>query len=63
MPPRLPARCWACNIVNTTMLGAVIKVTGVINKKSTHDPLQKRFGKLGERNIKAMETAYEQVVC
>ena len=48
-------------IVNTTMLGAVIKVTGVIDKKSAHAPLEKRFGKLGERNIKAMETAYEQV--
>src|SRR4030043_167736 len=35
------------NIVNTTMLGAVIKITGVVDKKSTHDPLQKRFGKLG----------------
>lgn len=49
-------------IVNTTMLGAVIKVTGVIDKKSAHAPLEKRFGRLGERNIKAMETAYEQVV-
>ena len=50
-------------IVNTTMLGAVIKVTGIIDKKSTHAPLEKRFGRLGERNIKAMETAFEQVVC
>jgi pyruvate ferredoxin oxidoreductase gamma subunit len=50
------------NIVNTTMLGALLKVTGIIDKKSTHEPLQKRFGKLGDRNIKAMETAYEQVV-
>ena len=49
-------------IVNTTMLGAVIKITGVVDTKSTHDPLMKRFGKLGDRNIKAMETAYEQVV-
>ena len=48
-------------IVNTTMLGAMIKVTGVVDKKSVHEPLQKRFGKLGERNIKAMETAFEQV--
>lgn len=48
-------------IVNTTMLGAVIRATGVISKESTHDPLQKRFGKLGDRNIKAMETAFEQV--
>lgn len=50
-------------IVNTSMLGAVVKITGVIDKQSTHDPLEKRFGRLGERNIKAMETAYEQVVC
>ncbi|OGO19892.1 MAG: pyruvate synthase [Chloroflexi bacterium RBG_16_50_11] len=49
-------------IVNTTMLGAVVKVTGVIDKKSAYAPLEKRFGRLGERNIKAMETAYEQVV-
>lgn len=48
-------------IVNTTMLGAVIKLTGIVNKDSTHAPLMKRFGRLGERNIKAMETAYEQV--
>ena len=48
-------------IVNTTMLGAVVKMTGVIDKKSAHTPLDKRFGRLGERNIKAMETAYEQV--
>jgi pyruvate ferredoxin oxidoreductase gamma subunit len=49
------------NIVNTTMLGALLKVTGIIDKNSTHAPLQKRFGRLGDRNIKAMETAYEQV--
>jgi pyruvate ferredoxin oxidoreductase gamma subunit len=48
-------------IVNTTMLGAVVKMTGVIDKKSANAPLEKRFGRLGERNIKAMETAYEQV--
>jgi pyruvate ferredoxin oxidoreductase gamma subunit len=49
------------NIVNTTVLGAVIKATGVVKKESTYAPLQKRFGKLGDRNIKTMETAYEQV--
>jgi pyruvate ferredoxin oxidoreductase gamma subunit len=49
------------NIVNTTMLGATIKLTKVIDKNAAHVPLQNRFGKLGDRNIKAMETAYEQV--
>ncbi len=48
-------------IVNTTMLGAVIKATGVVDKKSVEAPLQKRFGRLGERNIEAMETAYQEV--
>jgi len=48
-------------IVNTTMLGAVIKITGITDKKSVHAPLEKRFGRLGERNIKAMETAFKQV--
>jgi pyruvate ferredoxin oxidoreductase gamma subunit len=48
-------------IVNTSVLGAVIKMTGIIDKKSAYAPLEKRFGRLGERNIKAMETAYEQV--
>jgi pyruvate ferredoxin oxidoreductase gamma subunit len=49
-------------IVSTTMLGAAIKVTGVIDKKSVHEALNKRFGRLGDRNIKAMETAFDQVV-
>ncbi len=48
-------------IVNTTMLGAVIRTTGIIKKESVHAPLEKRFGRLGERNIKAMETAYKEV--
>jgi len=49
-------------IVNTTMLGALIKTTGVVKKESAHAPLEKRFGRLGERNMKAMETAYEEVL-
>jgi pyruvate ferredoxin oxidoreductase gamma subunit len=47
-------------IVNTTMLGAVIKVTGIVKKESAYAPLEKRFGRLGERNIKAMETAFAE---
>ena len=33
-------------IVNTTVLGAVIKLTGVVKKESAHAPLEKRFGRL-----------------
>jgi pyruvate ferredoxin oxidoreductase gamma subunit len=48
-------------IVNTTMLGAIIKATGAVTKDSIRAPLEKRFGRLGERNIKAMETAFAEV--
>ena len=48
-------------IVNTTMLGAVIRATGIVDKKSVEGPLEKRFGRLGDRNIEAMSTAYKEV--
>ena len=47
-------------IVNTTMIGALIKATNVISLESMKEPLEKRFGRLAERNIKAMEKAFEQ---
>ena len=49
-------------IVNTTMIGALIKTTGLIKLESMKEPLEKRFGKLAERNIKAMERAYKETV-
>ena len=48
------------NIVNTTMLGAMIKATRVISPESMKEPLEKRFGRLAERNIKAMERAIKE---
>jgi pyruvate ferredoxin oxidoreductase gamma subunit len=50
-------------IVNTTMIGAFIKVTGLISIDDIKGPLLERFGsKLGERNLKALERAYNEVV-
>lgn len=49
-------------IVNTTMIGALIKTTGLIKLESMKEPLEKRFGRLAERNIKAMERAYKETV-
>ncbi len=46
-------------IVNTTMIGAMIKATGVISPESVKEPLEKRFGRLGERNFKAMERNFK----
>ena len=49
-------------IVNTTMTGALIKATGVIKLESMTEPLKERFGKLAERNLKAMERAYQETL-
>ncbi len=50
------------NIVNTTMIGALVKVTGVVKLESLLDPVQERFGRLAERNINAMKSAIEETV-
>ncbi|MFC2035503.1 pyruvate ferredoxin oxidoreductase subunit gamma [Chloroflexota bacterium] len=49
------------NIVNTTMLGALIKMTGIVKLESVHEPLKERFGRLAERNINSMTKAYEEI--
>jgi pyruvate ferredoxin oxidoreductase gamma subunit len=47
-------------IVNTTMLGALIKANGVVKPESLTEPLHERFGRLAERNINAMKKALEE---
>ncbi|MFH0914731.1 MAG: pyruvate ferredoxin oxidoreductase subunit gamma [Chloroflexota bacterium] len=49
-------------ITNTTMVGAVLKATGVVNLESIAEPLKARFGKLAEKNFAAMKRAYEETV-
>jgi pyruvate ferredoxin oxidoreductase gamma subunit len=49
-------------IVNTTMLGALLKATGIVKPESLFEPLRGRFGRLAERNIKAMERAFNETV-
>jgi pyruvate ferredoxin oxidoreductase gamma subunit len=49
-------------IVNTTMVGALIKATNVITLEAMKKPLENRFGRLAERNIKAMERAYQETL-
>lgn len=49
-------------IVNTTMVGALIKVTNIIKLESMTEPLEKRFGKLAERNFQAMTRAYQETL-
>ncbi len=46
-------------IVNTAMIGALLKAAGVVKLESLIEPLKERFGRLAERNINAMQQAYE----
>ncbi|MFC1928447.1 2-oxoacid:acceptor oxidoreductase family protein [Chloroflexota bacterium] len=47
-------------IVNTTMLGALLRATGVVELESLSEPLMHRFGRLGERNMEAMKKAFAE---
>ena len=50
------------NIVNTTMLGALIKATGIIDFDSLHEPLEERFGARAKSNFEACKLAAENTV-
>ncbi|HUU07912.1 MAG TPA: 2-oxoacid:acceptor oxidoreductase family protein [Dehalococcoidales bacterium] len=49
-------------ITNTTMLGALVKATGIVKLESLEEPLKQRFGRLAERNIAAMKRAYQETL-
>ncbi len=49
-------------ITNTTMLGALLKATGIVGLDAIDDALDKRFGRLAEKNKAAMRRAYEETV-
>jgi pyruvate ferredoxin oxidoreductase gamma subunit len=48
-------------ITNTTMLGALVKVTGIIKPESMKEPFEQRFGKIAGKNLKSFNRAYEEV--
>lgn len=48
-------------IVNTTMLGALVKATEIVDLESLFEPIQERFGPRGQANIDACRKAYEKV--
>lgn len=48
-------------ITNTTMLGALVKATRVIKLESLKGPLEHRFGKIAQKNIKACKRAFEEL--
>jgi pyruvate ferredoxin oxidoreductase gamma subunit len=50
------------NIVNTTMIGAILKATEVVKMESLIPPIMKRFGKNGDKNVAALKRAYAETV-
>jgi pyruvate ferredoxin oxidoreductase gamma subunit len=48
------------SIVNTTMLGALVKVTDIVKLDSLSPLIEERFGRLADRNIRACKKAYEK---
>lgn len=49
-------------VTNTTMIGALVRATGVVKLESVIEPLRQRFGRLAEKNIKAMQRAYDETM-
>ena len=48
-------------ITNTTMLGALLKAREVVPVEALIAPLEKRFGRIAEKNIRAFRRAYAEV--
>ena len=48
------------NIVNTTMLGSIVKVNPLIKIESLEEPLKHRFGDKWDKNYAAAKKAYEE---
>ena len=48
-------------ITNTTMLGALVKITGTVKIESLDGPIKERFGRIAAKNIAAAKSAYDQV--
>jgi len=49
-------------IVNTTMVGALVRATGIISLESLEEPLRRRFGRIADRNITAMKRAFAETL-
>lgn len=49
-------------ITNTTMLGALVRATKVVDLNALEEPVRSRFGVNGQKNINAYTRAYNEAV-
>ncbi len=48
-------------ITNTTMLGALIRMTDIVKLDSLKVPVDHRFGRIAQKNLTAMKRAFDEV--
>ncbi|HOW57934.1 MAG TPA: 2-oxoacid:acceptor oxidoreductase family protein [Smithellaceae bacterium] len=48
-------------IANTTMIGALLKITKAMKLDSLKDPVEHRFGRIAQKNLTAMKRAYDEI--
>jgi pyruvate ferredoxin oxidoreductase gamma subunit len=48
-------------IANTTMIGALLKVTGVMALDAMKESVEHRFGRIAQKNLNAMKRAYDEI--
>lgn len=49
-------------ITNTTMLGAMLKATGLMAASDLVEPLKERFGRIADKNMASLKRAYDETV-
>ncbi|MBP7233025.1 MAG: 2-oxoacid:acceptor oxidoreductase family protein, partial [Syntrophaceae bacterium] len=48
-------------IANTTMIGALLKVIGIMELDAMNDAIHHRFGRIAQKNLNAMKRAYDEI--
>jgi pyruvate ferredoxin oxidoreductase gamma subunit len=48
-------------IANTTMIGALLKMIGIMDLDAMKESVEHRFGRIAQKNLTAMKRAYEEI--
>jgi pyruvate ferredoxin oxidoreductase gamma subunit len=48
-------------ITNTTMIGALLKMIGIVDIDAMREPVEHRFGRIAQKNLTAMKRAYAEI--
>ncbi|MBW1982694.1 MAG: pyruvate ferredoxin oxidoreductase subunit gamma [Deltaproteobacteria bacterium] len=59
---RIAVESMGIPITNTTMLGAMLKATGLMPVEALEGPLKERFGRIAAKNLVALQRAFEETV-